>query len=84
MDEVKNAFQAVRPRGENLPSAVPVPANVGRAPMALPGSGPRVMDRNGKFNAPLAPRAYGSIVVEGQAQGQASTDKRKALVRGGL
>ena len=28
--KLQNAFQAVRPRGENKPSAAPVPANVGR------------------------------------------------------
>lgn len=84
MDEVKNAFQAVRPRGENLPSAVPVPANVGREPMKLPGSMQRVLDRKGCLNAPLAPRVYGSISVEGREAGQTSADKRRALVRGGL
>ena len=79
-----NAFQSVRPRGENKPSAAPVPANVGRAPMKLPGSMPRVLDRNGKVNASLAPRAYGSITIEGSAAGAASAAKRAAIVRGGL
>ena len=79
-----NAFQSVRPRGENKPSAAPVPANVGRAPMKLPGSIPRVLDRNGKVNASLAPRSYGSISIEGSAAGAASADKRRALVRGGV
>lgn len=79
-----NAFQSVRPRGENKPSAAPVPANVGRAPMKLPGSIPRVLDRNGKVNASLAPRSYGSISIEGSAAGAASVAKRAAIVRGGL
>ena len=79
-----NAFQSVRPRGENKPSAAPVPANVGRAPMKLPGSIPRVLDRNGKVNASLAPRAYGSISIEGSAAGAASVAKRAAIVKGGL
>ena len=79
-----NAFQSVRPRGENKPSAAPVPANVGRAPMKLPGSIPRVLDRNGKVNASLAPRSYGSISIEGSAAGAASAAKRAAIVRGGL
>ena len=78
---VLNAFQAVRPRRENKPSAAPVPANVGRAPMKLPGSMPRVLDRNGKVNASLAPRAYGSISIEGSAAGAA---RRAAIVKGGL
>ncbi len=79
-----NAFQSVRPRGENKPSASTVPANVGRAPMKLPGSMPRVLDRNGKVNASLAPRAYGSISIEGSAAGAASAAKRSAIVKGGL
>ena len=79
-----NAFQSVRPRGENKPSAAPVPANVGRAPMKLPGSIPRVLDRNGKVNASLAPRSYGSISIEGSAAGAASAATRAAIVRGGL
>lgn len=76
--KLQNAFQAVRPRGENKPSAAPVPANVGRAPMKLPGSIPRVLDRNGKVNASLAPRAYGSI------SSAAGAAKRAAIVKGGL
>ena len=79
-----NAFQSVRPRGENKPSASAAPANVGRAPMKLPGSMPRVLDRNGRVNASLAPRAYGSITIEGSAAGAASAAKRAALVKGGL
>ena len=79
-----NAFQSVRPRGENKPSTAPVPANVGRAPMKLPGSIPRVLDRNGKVNASLAPRSYGSISIEGSAAGAASAAKRAAIVKGGL
>ena len=104
-----NAFQSVRPRGENKPTAAPAaknpgrapmklpgsmprvgpqrpaaPANVGRAPMKLPGSMPRVLDRNGRVNASLAPRAYGSISIEGSAAGAASAAKRAAIVKGGL
>ena len=79
-----NAFQSVRPRGEDKPSAAPVPANVGRAPMKLPGSIPRVLDRNGKVNASLAPRSYGSISIEGSAAGAASAAKRASIVKGGL
>lgn len=81
---VQNAFQMVRPRGADAPSAVPVPVKVGRQPMKLAGSMPRVLDRKGCLNAPLAPRAYGSISVEGREAGQASADKRSALLKGGL
>ena len=50
----------------------------------LPGSLPRVLDRKGCLNAPLAPRAYGSISVEGRVAGAASVLKRQAIVKGGL
>lgn len=82
--KVLNAFQSVRPRGENKPTTAPAAKNPGRAPMKLPGSMPRVLDRNGKVNASLAPRAYGSISIEGSAAGAASAAKRAAIVRGGL
>lgn len=84
MEEVKNAFQSVRPRGVDMPSAAPVLAKAGKAPAKLPGSLPRVLDRNGKVNAPLAPRVYGSIAVEGRVAGEASQLKRQAIVKGGL
>lgn len=81
---VLNAFQLVRPRGVDMPSAVPVVAKAGQVPAKLPGSLPRVLDRNGKVNASLAPRVYGSISVEGRVAGEASVLKRQAIVRGGL
>ena len=51
--------------------------------MKLPGSMPRVLDRNGKVNATLAPRLYGSITIEGSAAGAASAARRAAIVKGG-
>ena len=75
-----NAFQSVRPRGEDRPSAVPARPHKGPAP---PGSYVRVLDRNGRLSAPLAPRT-GSLAVEGQKAGQASADRRAALVKGCL
>lgn len=71
MSAVKNAFQMVPPKGIEQPAL-------------LPGSAPRVLDRNGVLNTTLAPRVYGSISIEGRTQGQASVDKRQALVKGGL
>ena len=81
---VLNAFQSERPRGVDMPSAVPLVTKAGPAPAKLPGSLPRVLDRKGCLNAPLAPRAYGSISVEGRAAGEASQLKRQAIVKGGL
>lgn len=83
-NRVMNAFEAVRPRGADAPSAAPRPHNVGRAPNLLPGSLPRVLDRNGKVNAPLAPRSHGSIVIENREASAASAARRRALVKGGL
>ena len=84
MTAIQNAFQMVRPKGVDQPAAVPTAPRIGRPPALLPGSAPRVLDRKGVLNATLAPRAYGSITVEGRNQGQASVDKRQALVKGGL
>ena len=84
MEEVKHAFQSVRPRGVAMPSAEPVGATAGQVPAKLPGSLPRVLDRKGCLNAPLAPRVYGSISVEGRGAGAASVLKRQAIVKGGL
>ncbi len=86
MTRVLNAFQSVRPRGVQAPSAAPRPQHIGRAPGLLAGSSPMqlAMDRNGKLCVPLAPRANSGLVVEGRVQGQAATDKRRALVKGGI
>lgn len=86
MTRVINAFQSVRPRGAVAPSAVPRPHNVGKAPGLLPGSAPRamVLDSKGKRCVPLAPRPNTDLLFEGRAQRQASNDKRRALVKGGI
>ena len=83
---VLNAFQSVRPRGTTAPSAAPRPHNIGRAPGRLPGSVPKdmAMDRTGKFCVPLAPRANSGLVVEGRAEVQAATDKRRALAKSAI
>jgi hypothetical protein len=70
MTAVQNAFQMVRPKGVDQPAAVPAAPRIGRPPALLPGSAPRVLDRKGCLNAPLAPRVYGSITSAGRAQGQ--------------
>lgn len=80
---VLNAFQSVRPRGVDRPSAVPVKQVAGK-PLSLAGSFPRVLDSNGRPRAPLAPRVNPGISIESRAQAQASQDKRSALLKGGL
>ena len=73
-----NAFTSVRPRGPDMPAKLPTQRKKA-APITY--STKRVLNVNGKLQAPLNPNAA-SIVIEGQAQGQASADKRRAIVRG--
>ena len=77
-----NAFTSVRPRGPDAPAKLPVQRK--KAPVPITYSNkrePRVLNVNGKLQAPLNPNAA-SIVIEGAEQGRASTDKRRAIVRG--
>ena len=75
-----NAFQMLRPRGaDTAPAKVPKKRKTAQ-PITVKGT-TRVMNVNGKLQAPLNPNAA-SIVIEGQAQGQASADKRSKLIRG--
>lgn len=78
-----NAFQMVRPRGADTPAKLPVQRKKATPITYSNKREPRVLNINGKLQAPLNPNAA-SIVIEGQAQGQASADKRRAIVRAGL
>lgn len=71
-----NAFQLVRPRGADMPAKLPVQRKKKAVPITY--SNKRVLNVNGKLQAPLNPNAA-SIVIEGQAQGQASADKRRRI-----
>ena len=74
-----NAFHLARPRGADAPAKVPKKPK--KAPVPITYSNkrePRVLNINGKLQAPLNPNAA-SIVIEGQAQGQASADKRRRI-----
>ena len=73
-----NAFTSVRPRGVDAPAKLPVQR---KKAVPITYSTKRVLNVNGKLQAPLNPNAA-SIVIEGQAQGQASADKRSKLIRG--
>ena len=74
-----NAFTSVRPRGADAPAKVPTKPK--KAPVPITYSNKRVLNVNGKLQAPLNPNAA-SIVIEGAEQGRASSDKRRAIVRG--
>lgn len=76
-----NAFTSVRPRGADAPAKVPTKPK--KAPVPITYSTkrePRVMNVRGQWQAPLNPNAA-SIVIEGQAQGRLSTEKRNRIVR---
>lgn len=75
-----NAFQLARPRGTNAPAKLPTKPK--KAPVPITYSNKRVLNVNGKLQAPLNPNASNSIVIEGAEQGRASSDKRRAIVRG--
>ncbi|HQY37941.1 MAG TPA: hypothetical protein PLE21_00455 [Giesbergeria sp.] len=74
-----NPFTSVRPRGADAPAKLPTQRKKA-APITTKGT-TRVLNVNGKLQAPLNPNAA-SIVIEGAEQGRASTDKRRAIVRG--
>ena len=76
------SFPVPRPRGADMPAKLPTKPK--KAPVPITYSNkrePRVLNVNGKLQAPLNPNAA-SIVIEGAEQGRASSDKRRAIVRG--
>jgi hypothetical protein len=75
-----NDFQLLRPRGPDMPAKLPVQRKKKAVPITYSTKRePRVLNVNGKLQAPLNPNASNSIVIEGQAQGQASADKRRRI-----
>ena len=72
-------FPIPRPRGKDMPAKLPTKPK--KAPVPITYSNkrePRVLNINGKLQAPLNPNAA-SIVIESRAQGQASADKRRRI-----
>ncbi len=74
-----NAFTSVRPRGPDMPAKLPVQRKKKAVPITY--SNKRVLNVNGKLQAPLNPNAA-SIVIESREQSQASNDKTRAITRG--
>ncbi len=75
-----NAFTSVRPRGADAPAKLPVQRKKKAVPITYSNKREtRVMNVRGQWQAPLNPNASNSIVIEGQAQGQASADKRRRI-----
>ena len=77
-----NAFESVKPRGADAPAKLPVQRKKAVPITYSSKREPRVLNVNGKLQAPLNPNASNNIVIEGAEQGRASTDKRRAIVRG--
>ena len=75
-----NAFTSVRPRGADAPAKVPKKPKKAPVPITYSKQPVKVLNARGFFQAPLNPNAA-SIVIEGQAQGRLSTDKRNRIVR---
>ena len=73
-----NAFTSVRPRGTNAPAKLPVQRKKAVPITYSTKRETRVLNVRGQWQAPLNPNAA-SIVIEGQAQGQASADKRRRI-----
>ena len=73
-----NAFTSVRPRGIDAPAKLPVQRKKAVPITYSTKRETRVMNVRGQLQAPLNPNAA-SIVIEGQAQGQASADKRRRI-----
>ena len=79
---MKNAFTSVRPRGIDAPAKLPVQRKKKAVPITYSNKRePRVLNVNGKLQAPLNPNAA-SIVIESREQSQASNDKTRAITRG--
>lgn len=75
-----NPFTSLRPRGADAPAKLPVQRKKA-APITTKGT-TRVLNARGVFQANLAPDPSRSISIESREQGRASTDKRRAIVRG--
>ena len=78
---VKNAFESVKPRGKDMPSAKPLRKTTNTSSNSAFGS-VKTLDRLGRQTVSLAPRTTGAIAIEGREQGRASADKRSKLIRG--
>ena len=78
-----NAFHLARPRGADAPAKLPVQRKKKAVPITYSNKRePRVLNINGKLQAPLNPNAA-SIVIESREQSQASNDKRQRINKGG-
>ena len=73
-----NAFQMLRPRGTDAPAKVPKKRKKAPVPITAKGT-TRVLNAAGQWQARLEP-SHHSIVIEGQAKGRESADKRSRIV----
>ncbi len=79
-----NAFQLLRPRGNERPVAAEPKKITGKPPMTLPGSFKYVIDACGRWRPAEQPLSMRGFAIENAQQSRASRDKRSAIVKGGL
>lgn len=80
-----NDFQNVRPRGaDTAPAKVPKKPKKAPVPITYSKQPVKVLNARGFFQAPLAPDASRSIVIEGREAGQASNNKTRRISRSGV
>lgn len=73
-----NAFQMVRPRGQDAaPAKAPRKTNHSRAP--IEGNVHLALDRNGRRTVSLERRTKGGIVIESREQSAASLAKTQRI-----
>lgn len=83
-----NAFQMLRPRGPDMPSAKPLRKTTNTSSNSAFGDVRKLyqegkaLDARGRQTVSLKPRVLGAISIESREQSIASRDKRDALKRG--
>ena len=75
---VKNAFESVKPRGQDAaPAKAPRKTNTSKAPME--GNVHLALDRNGRRTVSLERRTKGGITIETREQSAASLAKTQRI-----
>ena len=81
---VKNAFESVKPRGQDLDMPAKLPVQRKKAATITVRGTTRVLNARGVFQANLAPDPSRSISIESREQAQASADKTRRISRSGV
>ena len=77
---VKNAFQAVKPRGaDTAPAKAPRKTNTSKAPANGPVPSPYVYDRTGRRTVSLERKTKGGITIESREKSAASLARNQRI-----